>query len=128
MVDIITPNESETENLIGIYPDNEQKLETAGKKLLKKVRNAILITLGENGVYLSSKNTNAQLIPAKNVKAIDTTAAGDVFNGYLASSLSDNKMLEEAIKIAIEAAAISVTKRGAQPSIPLMNELISFNQ
>ena len=128
MVDIITPNESETENLIGIYPDNEQKLESAGKKLLKKVRNAILITLGEKGVYLNSKNKSAQLIPAKNVKAIDTTAAGDVFNGYLASSLSDNKKLEEAIKIAIEAAAISVTKRGAQPSIPLMSELISFDQ
>lgn len=128
MVDIITPNESETENLIGIYPDNEQKLERAGKKLLKKVRNAILITLGEKGVYLNSKNKSAQLIPAKNVKAIDTTAAGDVFNGYLASSLSDNKKLEEAIKIAIEAAAISVTKRGAQPSIPLMSELISFDQ
>ena len=128
MVDIITPNESETENLIGIYPDNEEKLEAAGKELLKKVRNAILITLGEKGVYLNSKNKGSQLIPAKNVKAIDTTAAGDVFNGYLASSLADNKLLEEAINIAIEAAAISVTKRGAQPSIPLINELINVDQ
>ena len=128
MVDIITPNESETENLIGIYPDNEEKLEAAGKELLKKVRTAILITLGEKGVYLNSKNKSSQLIPAKNVKAIDTTAAGDVFNGYLASSLSDNKKLEEAINIAIEAAAISVTKRGAQPSIPVINELINFDQ
>ena len=128
MVDIITPNESETENLIGIYPDNEEKIEAAGKELLKKVRNAILITLGEKGVYLNSKNKSSQLIPAKNVKAIDTTAAGDVFNGYLASSLSDNKKLEEAINIAIKAAAISVTKRGAQPSIPVINELINFDQ
>ena len=127
MVDIITPNESETENLIGIYPDNEEKLEAAGKELLKKVRNAILITLGEKGVYLNSKNKSSQLIPAKNVKAIDTTAAGDVFNGYLASSLSDNKKLEEAIKIANKAAAISVTKRGAQPSIPIINELSHFD-
>ena len=128
MVDIITPNESETENLIGIYPDNEEKIEAAGKELLKKVRNAILITLGEKGVYLNSKNKSSQLIPAKNVKAIDTTAAGDVFNGYLASSLSNNKKLEEAINIAIKAAAISVTKRGAQPSIPVINELINFDQ
>ena len=128
MVDIITPNESETENLIGIYPDSEEKIEAAGEELLKKVRNAILITLGEKGVYLNSKNKSSQLIPAKNVKAIDTTAAGDVFNGYLASSLSDNKKLEEAINIAIKAAAISVTKRGAQPSIPVINELINFDQ
>lgn len=128
MVDIITPNESETENLIGIYPDNVEKLEAAGRKLLKKVRNTILITLGEKGVYLNSKNKSSQLIPAKKVKAIDTTAAGDVFNGYLASSLSDNKKIEEATNIAIEAAAISVTKRGAQPSIPVLNELINFDQ
>ncbi len=128
MVDIITPNETETEILVGVDPAEEQNLKEAGERLLSKVRGAVLITLGEQGVYFVSKNGENTLIPSMKVKAVDTTAAGDVFNGYLASALSDGKSFEEAIAIANKAAAISVTIRGAQPSIPMMDELVNLGE
>ena len=121
MVDIITPNETETEILVGIDPGREQDLEEASNKLLSKVREAVLITLGEKGVYFTSRNGEKGLVPSLKVQAIDTTAAGDVFNGYFASALSEGKGFIEAIETANKAAAISVTKKGAQPSIPTIN-------
>jgi ribokinase len=123
MVDIITPNESETEILIGINPVNENQLNEAASRLLSKVGEAVLITLGEKGVYIASKNEDNKLIPSIKVKAVDSTAAGDVFNGYLASALSQGMFIEEAIVLANRAAATSVTRRGAQPSIPRVDEL-----
>ncbi len=123
MVDIITPNETETKILVGIDPGIEQNLEEASEKLVSKVREAALITLGEKGVYFTSRNGEKGLVPSLKVQAIDTTAAGDVFNGYFASALSEGKGFEEAIEIANKAASISVTKKGAQPSIPTINNV-----
>ena len=82
MVDIITPNETKTKILVGIDPGIEQNLEEASEKLVSKVREAALITLGEKGVYFTSRNGEKGLVPSLKVQAIDTTAAGDVFNGY----------------------------------------------
>ena len=123
MVDIITPNETETNILVGIDPGKEQNLEKASEKLLSKVREAALITLGEKGVYFNTRNGENGLVPSLKVQAIDTTAAGDVFNGYFASALSEGKGFKEAIEIANKAAAISVTKKGAQPSIPTIDNV-----
>jgi len=128
MVDIITPNETETEILVGIDPGEEQNLKEATDKLLSKVSETALITLGERGVYFNSRNGENGLVPSTPVQAVDTTAAGDVFNGYLASALSEGKRFQEAIAIANKAAAISVTKKGAQPSIPTMDELINLGE
>jgi ribokinase len=68
-----------------------------------------------------------ELIPAIQVKAVDTTAAGDVFNGALAVALTGGKTLSEAVRFAAEAAAISVTRMGAQDSVPYRHEIISGN-
>jgi ribokinase len=123
-IDIITPNETETNILTGIDTDDEANIKKAARQLLKKVNEAVLITLGEKGVYCISKNGEESIIPAKKVSAIDTTAAGDVFNGYFAAAISEGKTYNEAILLANKAAAISVTRKGAQPSIPILKELV----
>ena len=122
-VDIITPNESETEILIGIHPEEKEEIIKASDILLEKVNDSVIITLGSKGVYFASKNGDNDFVPTTKVDAIDTTAAGDVFNGYLATALSSGRPLLEAIQQANRAAAISVTRRGAQPSVPFKNEI-----
>ena len=123
LVDIITLNESETHILTGINPDNEKEIKKAATKLLGKVNDTVMVTLGSKGVYFISKNGDEGFIPSIKVKAVDTTAAGDVFNGYLATAIADGKNYKEAISFANKAAAISVTRKGAQPSIPYVIEL-----
>lgn len=123
LVDIITPNESETQILTGLNLENDGDVEKAAAKLLGKVNETVLVTLGSKGVYFISKNGDNGFVPTTEVEAVDTTAAGDVFNGYLATSLSDGKNCMEAISISNKAAAISVTRKGAQPSIPKIGEL-----
>lgn len=122
-VDIITPNETETNLLIGINPDDDDNIEKAASKLLEKVNETALITLGSKGVYYKCKDGNKGYVETTKVNAVDTTAAGDVFNGYLVAQLADNKDLPTAIKLANKAATLSVTRKGAQPSIPLVKEL-----
>ena len=123
LVDIITPNETETQLLIGIDPSNENEIQNAASQLLKKVNDSVLITLGSKGVYYQSKNGKDAFVPTTKVTAVDTTAAGDVFNGYFSAALSNGKSFEDAIHIANKAAAISVTRKGAQPSIPKIEEI-----
>jgi ribokinase len=121
-VSVLTPNETETELLIGIKIKKESDMATAAKALLSKGVEAVLITLGAQGVYVATSKVR-ELVPAFKVEAIDTTAAGDVFNGALAVALSENKTIIEAAKFANAAAALSVTKLGAQPSAPYRNEI-----
>jgi ribokinase len=121
-VSVLTPNETETELLIGIKIKKESDMATAAKALLSKGVEAVLITLGAQGVYVATSKVR-ELVPAFKVEAIDTTAAGDVFNGALAVALSENKTILEAAKFANAAAALSVTKLGAQPSAPYRNEI-----
>lgn len=123
LVDLITPNETETQILTGIDPVDDLKIRQAASELSQKVREAVLITLGDRGDYYLDKQGTGRFISTTAVKATDTTAAGDVFNGYLAAALAAGETTLDAIALANRAAAISVTRKGAQPSIPYRGEL-----
>lgn len=120
---LITPNESEAEALTGISVI-DSTLEDVARSLVNKGVQNVLITLGQNGAYLYAGNRGRR-IPSPLVKAIDTTAAGDVFNGAIAVALAENRTLEEAVEFANQCAAISVTRMGAQSSAPYRNEITS---
>jgi ribokinase len=121
-LDIITPNETEAELLTGIKVTDLSTAEQAALKFHEKGVKNVIITLGSRGAYLHNENVN-RLIPSPIVDAMDTTAAGDVFNGALAVALSEGQDLEQSISFACRAAAISVTRMGAQASAPLRSEV-----
>jgi ribokinase len=121
-VNIITPNEGEAELLTGIKVSDASSAEKAAIKLKSKGAENVIITMGGSGAYLLTDSVS-KLIPVVPVRAVDTTAAGDVFNGALAVAISEGKNLEEAVIFANKAAAISVTRMGAQASAPYRKEL-----
>jgi ribokinase len=126
-VSIITPNETEAERLTGIVVSDEPAAARAADVLHKKGIETVIITMGSMGAYLSDPGSGTgKIIPAFRVKALDTTAAGDVFNGQLAVSLAEGEKLEKAVIKAHAAAALSVQKLGAQRSIPLREETDNF--
>ncbi|MDO5053729.1 MAG: ribokinase [Pasteurella oralis] len=125
LLDMITPNETETEILTGIKVTDEQSAQQAAQIFHQKGIETVLITLGSKGVYVSQGKTN-QIVTGFCVEAKDTTAAGDTFNGALMTALLEDKPLAEAIRFAHAAAAISVTRQGAQPSIPTREETLNF--
>jgi len=122
-VDIITPNETEAELLTGMKLTNTETIIRAADFLLQKVNEAVIITLGSNGVYFKLKNGEEAFVTTTKVDVVDTTAAGDVFNGYFATAVSEGMDFQSAIRLANQAAAVSVTRKGAQPSIPLLHEI-----
>lgn len=122
-VSIITPNETEAERLSGITVKDVSTAAKAAESLHKRGIETVIITMGAMGAYLSDRASGLRkLIPGFTVQAVDTTAAGDVFNGQLAVSLAEGNELERAIVIAHAAAALSVQKLGAQSSIPRREE------
>lgn len=125
LIDYLTPNENETEMLTGVAVTDDISARQAAQKLLAQGVKNVIITMGEKGVLLVN-NTKTELFPTKKVQALDTTAAGDAFNGALAFSLANGKTLDEAIRFANAVAAYSVTKMGAQSSMPTMQELQMF--
>jgi ribokinase len=125
LIDIVTPNESEAHSLTGIEVTDEQSAKKAGQWFLDQgVENAI-ITMGGSGVVLVNKQ-ETRMFAAPKVQAVDTTAAGDAFAGYLGALLAEGKSLEEAIEVAVKAASISVTKLGASSSLPTRDQVDSF--
>ncbi len=124
-VDVITPNETEAEVLTGITVSDDASAQLAADALHLKGIEIVMITLGAKGVWLS-QNGRGTLIPGFRVQATDTTAAGDTFNGALVTGLLEEMPLESAIKFAHAAAAISVTRFGAQTSIPNREEVDAF--
>ncbi|EKO5124016.1 ribokinase [Vibrio fluvialis] len=124
-VDVITPNETEAEVLTGITVTDDESAQLAADVLHRKGIEIVMITLGAKGVWLS-QNGRGTLIPGFRVQATDTTAAGDTFNGALVTGLLEEMPLESAIKFAHAAAAISVTRFGAQTSIPNRAEVDAF--
>lgn len=123
-IHLITPNETETEFLTGISVNTPERIKNAAAHLHKKGIAKVVITLGKRGAYWSSEDGNG-FVEAPRQDAVDTTAAGDCFNGALAVALADNKSLEEAVRFACIAASLSVTKIGAQVSMPMLRELTS---
>lgn len=125
LVDIITPNETEAECLTGITINSEQDAERASLILHDKGVNTVIITLGKRGAWVSVEG-KGQLIAGFKVQAIDTIAAGDTFNGALITSLLEGSSLSVAVRFAHAAAALAVTRPGAQASVPWRHEIDEF--
>lgn len=125
LVDIITPNETEAEKLTGIRVENDEEAAKAAQVLHEKGIHTVLITLGSRGVW-ASVNGEGRRVPGFKVDAVDTIAAGDTFNGALITALLEEKPLSDAIRFAHAAAAIAVTRKGAQPSVPWRDEIEAF--
>jgi len=119
---LITPNETEAEILTGIKVTDAKSAELAAGDLQKSGVQNVIITMGGSGAFVKA-GAISKMIPVVPVKAIDTTAAGDVFNGALAVAISEGKSIEEAVIFANKAAGISVTRMGAQASAPYRDEI-----
>ncbi|MBE2283241.1 MAG: ribokinase [Prosthecobacter sp.] len=123
---IITPNETEAETLTGIRVRSEKDCHRAANALQKSGVRHVIITLGARGAFLAMDDGTRLLIPSFPVQPVDTTAAGDTFNGALAVALGENHPLPEAIRFANAAAALSITRLGAQPSAPKRREIVAL--
>jgi ribokinase len=124
-ISIITPNQKETELLTGIKVTDVSSAKQAADLLHAKGIKTVIITMGNAGAFVLHENKYS-MIPGHKVNVVDTTAAGDVFNGALVVALSENKKMEEAVRFACKAAAISVTRLGAQASAPHREEVENF--
>lgn len=121
-IDYLTPNETELASLAGLSCINEETIRTGASDLLKKGVKNVLVTLGEKGVYFAAEGEEKSY-PARKVKAVDTTAAGDCFNGAFVTALAEGKTVSNAIAFANLASSIAVTRNGAQSSLPQREEV-----
>ena len=124
-IDYLIVNETETEFLLGRPVTDEASMHEAARELLSLGVKTAILTLGEEGAFFMNQDSSA-LIPAFVVDAVDTTGAGDVFCGTLSVALVEGLSLPEAIRFGNAAAALCVTKMGAQPSIPTRAEIDRF--
>ena len=122
----ITPNETEAEAISGIRITDERTAEEAARKIASMGVCNVIITLGAKGALVFD-GAHCEIVPAYKIQAVDTTAAGDVFNGALVVALSEGRTLPEAVRFACKASAISVTRVGAQNSVPYRTEVDVFN-
>lgn len=121
-IDYIKPNETELSILTGKPIDTENNIINAASEMLERGVKNVIVTLGEKGCYLINRSS-AEFFPAKKVKAVDTTAAGDCFTAAFALSLSRGESVEEAVNFGQKVSAIAVTRKGAQTSVPDASEL-----
>lgn len=121
-ISIITPNEKEAEMLTGIKISDIDSAKEAAQILSQKGIETVIVTMGSEGALILH-NDVFEVVPAAKVKAVDTTAAGDVFNGALVVAISEGKDVIPAVQFANAAAAISVTRLGAQASAPYRDEV-----
>ena len=122
---LVTPNEVEAEELTGIAVKDLESADRAAKVFLEKGVENVLITLGGRGVYIHTAE-GSEIIPAYHVAAVDTTGAGDAFNGGLLTALSEGKSLGEACRFANALAALSVQRIGTTASMPRREEIDAF--
>jgi ribokinase len=121
-VDVLTPNEGEAEALSGVPVRDAASAREAAGALRRKGPSCALITLGSRGVLVAEGERFAA-VPGVRVRAVDATGAGDAFNGALACALAEGVSTVEAARFANRVAALSVTRAGAQPSLPTRREL-----
>jgi ribokinase len=124
-IDYLIPNESEAAALSGLPVDSLESAEKAAAQLISMGAGNVIVTLGAQGA-LFANGSGYQHFPAPKVKAVDTTAAGDTFVGGFAAALAAGKTEVEAIRFGQIAAALSVTRAGAQPSIPTSSDVQAF--
>jgi len=124
-IECLTPNETEAEILTGIKVTSDDAAHKAGAKLLELGAGSVVVTMGKRGAMLIT-DEQSSLIPAFAVDAVDATAAGDAFTGGLAYALASGRELRNGVEFANAAAALAVTKMGAQPSMPTRDELERF--
>lgn len=122
---LVTPNEVEAEELTGICVSDLESADKAAKVFKDKGVQNVVITLGSRGVYVN-EDGKSEIVPAYKVNAIDTTGAGDAFNGGLLTALSEGKTIGEAARFANALAAISVQRIGTTPSMPTRAEIDKF--
>ena len=119
---LITPNETEAELISGIKVTDILSAKQAAVKIHEMGVSSVIITLGSKGALVYT-DLRFELIPAVSVNAVDTTAAGDVFNGALTVALCEEELLSAAVQFATRATALSVTRMGAQDSVPYRHEI-----
>ncbi len=123
LCDYLTPNETEAEQLTGIRVDSLGSARRAGDALLKRGAGAAIITLGERGALLHTKDLSEHLPALVAAPVIETTGAGDAFNGGLAVALAEGRSPLEAVRFGNAAAALSVTRPGTAPSMPYRRQI-----
>ena len=122
---MVTPNEVEAEELTGVHVDSLESAHEAAEYFYKQGVEKVIITLGSRGVFVSSDGKE-EIVPAFKVDAVDTTGAGDAFNGGLLAALSKGQDIWEAVRFANGLAALSVQKMGTTPSMPTLEEIEAF--
>jgi ribokinase len=124
-ISVLTPNETEAELLTGIKVTDAAGAAKACSKLRARGVRTVILTLGSRGAFLADAN-GQRLVPGFKVKAVDSTAAGDIFNGALAVALAEGETVFDAVRFANAAAALSVARMGAQPSAPIRADIEKF--
>jgi ribokinase len=124
-IDILTPNETELAILTGLRVDSMTSVQRAARKLVSIGVANVIVTMGSQGSFWLN-GADGEHYRAMKVKAVDTTGAGDAFNGALAYSIANGQSIDDAIRFASSVAAFSVTKMGAQSSMPTTKELRAF--
>ena len=125
MVDVVTPNESEAQLLTGVEVKNEGDAGRAAEHFLKKGVKNVVITLGAMGAF-ATDGARSELVGRLEVDAVDTTGAGDAFNGGFAAALAEGKDLFEALRFGNATGALSVTRYGTAPSMPTREEIFAL--
>lgn len=126
-IDIITPNEVEAEILTGVHVIDQKSAEQAAQWFFNKGVKQVLITLGKHGVFVAD-GSEQRILPVPEVKVLDTTGAGDAFNGGFATALAEGKSIWEAAQFANALASLAVQKLGTTPAMPNRAEIETFLQ
>ena len=125
LVDVLTPNETEAKVLAGLDPQQPVGPQEVARKLIGEGVRQVVMTLGEKGALIVSASSSTH-VPAITVSAVDTTGAGDAFNAGLALALASGADLEAAVRFAVIAGGLAVTKEGVIPSLPRIDEVVQF--
>ena len=123
-VDLVTPNETEAEQFTGVKVDTVEDCRKAASKFFEMGVKSVVITLGVRGAYFTDGQEEI-FVPALKVKAVETTGAGDAFNGGLATAIAEGLSMETALRFATCTAAISVTRLGSSQSMPSREEIVA---